>query len=177
MLHESKEVFSCVSSAKDWCFTLVIGAYWCLAIKSERGLVYMTNKTGTRTDPWGTPNDSGMGSESCPSTETNCILPVKYDFNNASAVPSTPKHDCSRAKRISWSMVSKHADGSSNTTMEILPSSILVSRSLVTRVRAVCVLCPVDMLTEKGCRGRSISGVLEVGKEQSFPIVWTKMVG
>ena len=62
-------------------------------------------------------------------------------------------------------MVSKAADGSSNTTMEILPSSILVSRSLVTRVRAVSVLCLVDMLTEKGCRGRSISGDLEVGKE------------
>ena len=33
------------------------------------------------------------------------------------------------------------------------------------------------MLIEKGCRGRSISGDPEVGKEQSFPIVWTKMVG
>ena len=44
MLHESKEVFSYVSSAKDWSFT------GCLAFKSERGLVYMINKTGPRTD-------------------------------------------------------------------------------------------------------------------------------
>ena len=53
MLHESKEVFSCESSAKDWCFT------GCLVIKWERGLVYMINKTGPRTDPWRTPNESG----------------------------------------------------------------------------------------------------------------------
>ena len=53
MVHESKEVFSCESSAKDWCFT------GCLVIKWERGLVYMINKTGPRTDPWGTQNESG----------------------------------------------------------------------------------------------------------------------
>ena len=121
MLHESKEVFSCVSSAKDWCFT------GCLAIKSETA----------------TPNDSGTSSESCPSTETNSILTVIYDLNHASAVPSTPKYDCSRAKRIPWSMVWKAADRSSNTTREIFPSNILARSSLVTRVRAVSVLCPV----------------------------------
>ena len=66
-----------------------------------------------------------------------------FYLNHVSAVSSTPKYDCSRTKRISWSMVSKASDRSSNTTMEILPSSILASRSLVTRVRAVSVLCPV----------------------------------
>ena len=66
-----------------------------------------------------------------------------YDLNHASAVPSTSKYDCSRAKRISWSVVSKAADRSSNVTTEIFPSFIWASRSLVTRVRAVPVLCPV----------------------------------
>ena len=32
------------------------------------------------------------------------------------------------------------------------------------------------MLIEKGCRGHLISGDLEVDKERSFPIVWTRMV-
>ena len=94
MLHESEEVFSCVSSAKDWWFT------GCLAIKSERGLVYMINKTGPRTDPIGTLKDSGTGSESRPSTERDCILPVIYDLNHASAAPSTAKYDCSSSKRM-----------------------------------------------------------------------------
>ena len=90
MLHESKEVCSCISSAKDWCFT------GCLAIESERGLVYMINKTGLRTDPWGTLNGSGMGwVESCPNTETDCILPVIYDLSHTSAVPLTLQYDWS----------------------------------------------------------------------------------
>ena len=32
------------------------------------------------------------------------------------------------------------------------------------------------MQLEKGCRGHLISGDLQVDKEQSFPIVWTRMV-
>ena len=43
MLHESKEVFSCVSSAKE--------LYWVLGNQIREGLVYMINKTGPRTDP------------------------------------------------------------------------------------------------------------------------------
>ena len=136
MFVKSEEMFSCVSSAKDCWFT------GCLAIRSERSLVYRVNKTGPRTGLWGTPNDGGTGSESCTSTETNCILPVMHDLNHTSAVPSTPKYDCSRAKRISWSVVSKAAARSSSITREIFPSSISASRSLVTWVRAVSVLCP-----------------------------------
>ena len=162
MLHESKEVFSCVSSAKDWCFT------GCLAIKSERGLVYMINKTGPRTDPWGTPNDSGTGSESRPSTETNCILPVIYDLNHASTVPLTPKYDCSWAERISWSMVSKAADRSSNVTTEIFPlSSGLIGHWWHGWELSLYHVLS-SMLIEKGCRSCSISGDLEVDKNSLF---------
>ena len=124
--------------------------YWVLGIQIREGFSVHDNKTGPRTDPWGTPNDSGAGPESCPNTETNSILPVIYDLNHASAVLSTPRCDCSHAKRISWSMVSKAADRSSNTTMEILPPSILASRSLMTRGRAVSELCPVRYADWKG---------------------------
>ena len=63
---------------------------------------------------------------------------MSYNLNHASTVLLTPKYDCSHAKRISWSVVLKAADRSNNTTMEIL-----ASRSLVTWVRAVSILCPV----------------------------------
>ena len=38
-------------------------------IKSDRGFVYIVNKAGPKTEPWGTQNNTGTGSESRPRTE------------------------------------------------------------------------------------------------------------
>ena len=82
----------------------------CLAIKSDRGFVYIVNKTGRKTEPWGTLSNGGTDSESRPRTETNCFLSVNNDLIQVRAVPSVPKYNYSCPKKISWSMVSKAAD-------------------------------------------------------------------
>ena len=46
---------------------------------SARSLMKSRNNKGPRTEPWGTQDFTGDGSEDAPSTTTFCVLPSKTD--------------------------------------------------------------------------------------------------
>ena len=52
--------------------------------------IYSKNKSGPRTDPWGTPQVISQCSDWTLLTVTNCFLPLKYDTNQLFATPLTP---------------------------------------------------------------------------------------
>ena len=49
-----------------------------------KSLIYTRNRTGPRTDPWGTPAEISFGSDSLAETCTCCVLFVTYDSNHDS---------------------------------------------------------------------------------------------
>ena len=46
---------------------------------SGRSLIKIKNRTGPKTDPWGTPLTTGTFSDDCPSTKTCCVLEFRND--------------------------------------------------------------------------------------------------
>ena len=129
--------WSWVSSANSWWLT-----EW-LAMMSESGVVYKTNRTGPSTKPCGKPNIKGEGEKKELVTTTDWFLSSRYDQNLWSTVERVPRTVSRRERRIWWCIVSKAAERSSKSRAEILSSSTAVSRSLTTRRSAVSVLCPV----------------------------------
>ena len=64
------------------------------------GVVYRMKRSGPKTEPWGTPQDSGRGCEQWPEALTENDLEDKYDWNQSRAVPETSNQDDSRWRRI-----------------------------------------------------------------------------
>ena len=57
---------------------------------SGRSLIYSRNKIGPRTEPCGTPEDTGTSSEHSPSRRTLWLLPTKKDWIHWSVLPCVP---------------------------------------------------------------------------------------
>jgi hypothetical protein len=71
-----KEMKSCVSSAYRWWDTDVLDN------KELSGVVYRMNRSGPRTEPWGTPHDIGVGGRDLqPEDETVNDRDKRYDLN------------------------------------------------------------------------------------------------
>lgn len=51
------------------------------------GVVYRMKRSGPKTEPWGTPQDSGRGCEQWLEALTENDLEDKYDWNQSRAVP------------------------------------------------------------------------------------------
>ena len=130
------DFWSCVSSAKSGWFT-----EW-LAMISERGIVYRTNRMGPSTEPWGTLYMSCDGDEDELLTEVDWHLPERYDWNNWSAVDWMPKTEFRRERRIWWSKVSKVAERSNKRRTEMLSLSRAERISFTIPNKMVSVLCP-----------------------------------
>jgi hypothetical protein len=54
-------------------------------------VVYNVNRRGPRTEPWGTPVESGTGSDRWELMETDCERLCKYEVMRERAVPEMPK--------------------------------------------------------------------------------------
>ena len=46
-----------------------------------KSLMQIRNKSGPKTDPWGTPQDMSHREEEWPFTETNCFRLLRYELN------------------------------------------------------------------------------------------------
>lgn len=103
--------------------------------------MYSENKTGPKTEPWGTPLSREALFDLKDPKLTENDRSVKYDRNQLSAVPLIPAHDSRRERRIEWSTVSNAAVRSKSTSTDGLPESEIKRRSLNIFSNAVSVLC------------------------------------
>ena len=71
-----------VSSAKWKLVELCI--HWC------KSFMYIRNRRGPKTDPWGTPCSVRVRSDFSPSIDTNCCLSVRYDLNQLLLMSDMP---------------------------------------------------------------------------------------
>ena len=58
-----------------------------LLIICPSGSMYMENRMGPKTDPWGTLHDKAAVSDTNSPTETDKDLSVRYEENHSNAVP------------------------------------------------------------------------------------------
>ena len=80
-----EDLCSCVSSANKWYNVL-----WCL-MTWPNGVMYMANRTGPNTEPWGTPYFNTIGWDALPPGNTVWLRSVKYDSSHRSTTPDMPK--------------------------------------------------------------------------------------
>ena len=94
--------------------------WWLIFSKLEinllRGCVYKINTRGPRTEPWGTPNDRGIGDDKEPFILTDWFRPDIYDLNQFKIVLEKPNHEDKQSNNLRWSIVSKAAERSSKTS-------------------------------------------------------------
>ena len=76
------------------------------------GVVYMMKRMGTRTEPWGTPQERGSEEEMLSRHETEKDLCDRYDWNQVRARSHIPNQEVRRWSRMEWSIVSKAAERS-----------------------------------------------------------------
>jgi len=107
---------------------------------SDRGCEYRVYSTGPRTDPWGTPKTRGAGVDIKPSTTPDCVLSLRCDSNQDSAIPEIQKVLSSRLNRMAWSRVSKAALRSNSASIDTSFWSDFVRRPSSTLKTAVSVL-------------------------------------
>ena len=70
----------------------------------EREAVKRKKSTDPRTDPCGTLNEMGAGSEVWQWILTDCVRFVRYDENHSKAVPCIPKSRRSRWSNMLYNM-------------------------------------------------------------------------
>ena len=80
-----------------------------------RGVVYIVNKIGPSTEPWGTPYFNVTGVDVHDPIWTVCVWSLRYDSNHLRATPLIPKDWFNRFNNFWWSMVSNAALKSSST--------------------------------------------------------------
>ena len=83
--HGSKEIYNWVSSASRWKFNP-----W-FRIIFPRGVVYIVNKVGPSTEPWGTPYFNVTGVDVHDPIWTVYVRSLRYDSNHLRATPLIPK--------------------------------------------------------------------------------------
>ena len=108
-------------------------------IISAIGDVYNKYSKGPNTDPWGTPCAKQRCADWQSSICTNCLRDLRYESNQARALPFIPKRWESLDKSIEWSTVSKAEDKSSRRSITDLLSSTARSMSFCTFSKAVSV--------------------------------------
>ena len=95
-----KELGTCVSPAYRWCLISLASG------RTElRAVVYIINRSGPSTKPWGTPKISSLGLDRVDEIWT--LLTTQ-----SSAKPSRPNHSFNLSSKIRWSIVSNAADKS-----------------------------------------------------------------
>ena len=72
--------------------------------------------------------------------ETNCCLSDRYELNQESAEPVSPRWVERRLRSMGWEMVSKAAERSNRTRILMRPTSAAMRRSFVIFNSAVSVL-------------------------------------
>src|SRR5208282_891541 len=77
------------------------------------GVVYMMKRMGTRTEPWGTPQERGSEEERLSRQETEKNLRDRFDWNQARALSHIPNQEVRRWSKMEWSILSKAAERSS----------------------------------------------------------------
>lgn len=123
-----------MSSAKPW--RLI--AYLLITFLSGRR--YTWKRRGQRTDPWGTPVDSGASKDTLLLIFTARVRPLRYDCIHESAVSVNPTSLCSLSNKREWSLVWNAALRSRRTRSMASPSSRTSSMSALFRRMAVSVL-------------------------------------
>ena len=98
-----------------------------------RGVVYIVNKIGPSTEPWGTPYFNVTGVDVHDPIWTVCVRSLRYDSNHLRATPLIPKDWFNRFNNFWWSMVSNAALKSSSTKMAPPSLSTAWSRSFCTQ--------------------------------------------
>jgi len=78
-----------------------------------RGVVYMTKSSGPRTEPWGTPQEDVYQEDRSVSHLTRKQRDDRYDLNQLRTEPWIPNQDERRLIKMSWLIVSKAAERSS----------------------------------------------------------------
>ena len=68
--------------------------------------MYVRNRRGPRTVPWGTPERTGAGEDLAPSTSTVCMRLERNDRIHRRSDPPMPNEE-SLLNKISWSTLSK----------------------------------------------------------------------
>ena len=101
------------------------------------GLKYMPNKSGPRTELWGTPKFKAAGDEVDSEIVTDWDLSAKYDDSHSRAMPSP--YDL-RHFTNKWSTVPNAENKSKGMRKRASLLSTAQRMSLETRVRAVSVL-------------------------------------
>ena len=82
-----KEIYNWVSSAWRWKFNP------CFRIMFPRGVVYIVNKIGPSTEPWGTPYFNVTDVDVHDPIWTVCVRSLRYDSNHLRATPLFQKTD------------------------------------------------------------------------------------
>ena len=104
------------------------------------GLKNILDKSGPRTELWGTPKFKAAGDEVDSEIVTDWDLSAKYDDSHSRAMPSTPHDLLMRFTNNKWSTVSNAEDKAKRTKKRACLLSTTQRMSLETRVRAVSVL-------------------------------------
>jgi len=78
-----------------------------------RGVVYITKRSGPRTEPWGTPQKDVRQEDRSVIHLTRKGRNERYDLNQLRTEPWMPNQDERRVFKRSWSIVSKAAEKSS----------------------------------------------------------------
>ena len=73
----------------------VSSAYWWketfdCSMMAQMGVVYVVNRRGPRTEPWGTPASRAEGAEECLPIFMNCFLLLRYEEIHDKAELVTP---------------------------------------------------------------------------------------
>jgi len=83
-----------------------------------RGVVYMTKSSGSKTEPWGTPQEDVYQEDRLVSHLTQKQRDDRYDLNQLRTEPWIPNQDERQVIKMSWSIVSKAAERSSRQRHE-----------------------------------------------------------
>ena len=97
------------------------------------------NRRGPRTEPWGTPLETGEEPDLRFLSWANCVRPVRQDFSEARAMLVIPI-EASLSRRMSRETMLKAALRSRRTRMESKPESDAIRRSFVIFTWAASVL-------------------------------------
>ena len=106
-----ERVFSCVKADMIFspvvCGALLFFSNWNLIIwLSSISLMYMRNRSGSNTEPWGTPLVNGCQFEEIPLKTTRCFIELNQPLTHSTILESIPI-DCIFISSLSWGIESK----------------------------------------------------------------------
>jgi len=93
-----------------------------------RGVVYMTKRSGPRTEPWGTPQEDVCQEDRSVTHLTWKGRDERYDLNQVRTEPWMPNQDERRVIKMSWSIVLKAAERSSRQRHDTFCDPIALTR-------------------------------------------------